>query len=206
MSTVRSTLRTRIRDYLDEATANIWSNTQLDTFITEEVNSLPSKDIYLEEIWSTTLVKDQYDYTLPSGTIKIEKLERNDGTTALPEWNELKGWDSYAGTLYLNWRPSAADTIRALLKKSFTAPTDDTTALDVPDDKCEVVVWGVVIRAYRRLIGYLRGSQSWDTVTKPSDLQITVIQNWLRDAKQHYHDLIQQYMTVPRPKEIDMCS
>ena len=206
MSTLRTTLRTRIRDYLDEATANIWSNTQLDTFISEEINSLPSKDIYLEEIWSTTLVKDQYDYTLPSGTIKIEKLERNDGTAALPEWNELKGWDCYAGALYLNWRPSAADSIRALIKKSFTAPTDDTTALDVPDDKCEVVVWGSVMRAYRRLIGYLRGSQSWDTVTRPSDLQITVIMQWLRDAKQHYHDLIQQYMTVPRPKEIDMCS
>jgi hypothetical protein len=64
----------------------------------------------------------------------------------------------------------------------------------------------VTIRCYKILIGYLRGSRSWDTVTKPGDLSIPVVVNWLRDAKSDYKELVQIYARVPRPRDIDLTS
>lgn len=209
MATTRSDLRTEIRDNIQEAsgiTGAIWSDILLNRHITREIRSLPKKDIYLEELWTTTTVQNQEDYTLPTGTHKVEKLERNDSTSAVPYWNEIKGYDTYAGALYLPYLPGSSETIRVHIKKQFTVPTDDVTAVDIPDDTCEVVVWGVTIRCYKMLIGYLRGSQSWDSVTKPGDLQIAFIQNWIRDAESYYKDLIKLYARIPRPRDIDLVS
>ncbi len=141
---------------------------------------------------------------LPDGTEKVESVERNDGTSTYPSWTELKGCDFYSGALFLPYRTLAADEIRVKIKKGFTLPTDDATDMDIPDDMVEVLVWGVTIRCYRILIGYLRGSTSWDSVTKPGDLQITVIQSWLRDAQKYYQELIQTYAFSPRPRDIDL--
>ncbi len=208
-TTLRSDIRQEVRDNIQEAsgvTGAIWSDTLLNRHITREIRSLPKKDIYLEELWTTTTVANQYDYVLPTGTEKVESVERNDGISDIPDWTEINGVDNYAGAIYLPYRPTKADTIRIKIKKQFTVPTGDTTALDVPDDVCEVLVWGVTVRCYKILIGYLRGSTSWDSVTKPGDLQISSIQAWLRDAEKYYQDLIQEYMTVPKPRDIDMVS
>ena len=207
MSMVRSDLRTEIRDNIQEASGAsnaIWSDTLLNRHITREIRSLPSKEIYLEQLWTMSTVANQIDYSLPTGTVKVESVERNDGTASLPQWYELNGWDNYAGALYLPYTPGTSESIRIKIKKAFTVPSDDVTALDIPDDKTEIVVWGVTIRCYRILIGYLRGSVSWDSVTKPGDVQITVIQNWLRDAEKYYKELTQLYMTHPRPREISL--
>ncbi len=209
MATLRSDLRTEIRDNLQEASGiggAIWSDALLNRHITREIQSLPSKDIYLEQLQTTTLVVDQYDYALPSTCFKVEKVERNDGTSALPDWNELKGWDNYSGALYFNWRPSKADTIRILMKTRFTVPTGDVAALDVPDDICEVVVWGVTLRCEKMLMAYLQKSVSWDTVTKPGDLSQPTVLGWIRDAKKMYDELVRQFAIIPRPREIDLCS
>lgn len=208
-TTLRSDIRTRARDYLNEAVASRWSDAQLNRYIAEELNSLPSKDIYFEDIVPYTLVVDQLNYAysdMDAKIFKVERIERNDGTTALPYWNELKGWDNYKDTIILRWRPSRADSIQLFCKKFFTVPTGDSTALDLSDDKCEILVWGVVVRAYKQLIGYLQGSVSWDTVTKRGDLSIPTIQGWLRDARKDYQGLVQMYATSPRPRDIDLVS
>ncbi len=203
---LRSDIRTRARDYLYETTADIWSDDRLDRCWEEEVRSLPSKSVYLEYIWEFDSVVDDQDYDFLTGIVKVEKLERNDGTTSKPDWVKINGWDSYNNILYLPSRPTQADSYRAFTKKKFTVTANDTVAIDVPDEKTELVVWGMVIRAYKMLIGYLRGSQSWDSATKPGDLSIPVIQNWLRDAKEEYKDLLRQYATSPRPRDIDLVS
>ena len=209
-TTYRSDIRTEVRDNIQEAsgvTGAIWSDALLNRHITREIRSLPKKNIYREETWTQTLDPTQ-DYTsgivLPDGTEKVESVEKNDGTSTYPDWNEFKGCDFYSGALFLPTRTMTSTEIRVKIKKAFTVPTDDVVALDIPDDMCEVLVWGVVIRAYRILIGYLRSSTSWDSVTKPGDLQITVIQSWLRDAKKEYQDLVQQYAFSPRPRDIDL--
>ncbi len=202
----RSDIRTRVRDYLYEATADIFSDAQLNRLYLEELRALPNKDVYLQELWTMTAVVDQYDYVLPTGTVKVELFERNDGTSTRPEWNVINGWVMDGNAIYLPFRPTQADTYRVHLKKRFTEVTDDSTVLDIPDEKSEVLVWGIVIRGYRMVIGYLRGSKSWDSVTKPGDLSIPVIQNWLRDAKSEYNDLLRTYATSPRPRDINLVS
>lgn len=205
-TTNRSDIRTRARDYLYENVADIWTDDSLNRLITEEINSLPNKDIYSEQIWTVPLVVDQTEYALPETACKIEELEINAGTSDNPVWVEFKGWDLYAGALCLQLKPSLSDTLRAKIKARFTPPTDDITALDVPDETIEVVVWGVVVRAYKMLIGYLRGSVSWDTVTKPGDVSLSSVQAWLRDAKDDYKKLVQQFAIVPKPRDIDLVS
>jgi len=209
-TTTRSALRTEIRDNIQETSGisgAIFTDAVLNRGITREILSLPKKDIYLEESWTQTL-DPATDYssgiTLPSGTEKVELIERNDGTSSYPDWNPINGVDNYAGAIYLPYKVTVSQDIRIKIRKSFTVPTDDVTALDVSDDLCEVVVWGVTVRCYKIVIGYLRGNQSWDAVTKPGDLSIPVIQSWLRDAKKDYDKLIQQYAFVPRPRDIDL--
>lgn len=206
MATLRTDLRTRARDYLYETTADWFSDAQLNRLASEEVNSLGRQDLYNEEQWTTNLVANQRDYTLPTGTIKVEGIEEDFGTGTNPNWQEFKGYDVYNGAIWLNFNPYNTNTIKVKIRKTYTAPTDDTTALDIPDDITEVVVWGMVVRGYRMVIGYLRGSKSWDSVTKPGDVSIPQIQNWLRDADQHYKELLKQYQTVPRPRDIDLVS
>lgn len=205
-TTLRSDIRERVRDYLYEATADWFTDAQLNRLISEEVRSLPSKDIYGEAVYETTLVIDQKEYTLPTNTAEVEKIERNDGTDAKPVWNDFTGWDTFNNALYLDWNPSSADDIRAFLRTTFTNPSDDVTYLDVPDEICEIVVWGVVVRCYKMVIGYLRQAKNWDSVSKPDYLTVNTVTSWLQEAKRDYLDLIKQYSTTPRPRDINLVS
>ena len=203
-TTLRSEIRTRVRDYLYEATADWFSDTQLNRLISEEVRSLPSKGIYLESVHTTDLVVNQLEYALPSTAYKVEKIEINTGTDAIPSWSEFSSWDTYNGAIYLDFLPSSTDTIRAFIKTEFTNPSGDVVALDVPDNACEIVVWGVVVRSYKMVIGYLRQSKNWDSVAKPDYLTLNTVSNWLAEARKDYNDLIKQYMRVSRPRDIDL--
>lgn len=205
-TTSRSDIRTRVRDYLYESTADWFTDPQLNRLISEEVRSLPSKDIYQESVWTTTLVVDQMEYTLPTGTKKIDTFQRNQGTSSAPDWTDFTGWDIFNNAIYLDYRPAVSDTIRAFIRQEFTVPGDDVTALDVPDDVCEIVVWGVVVRAYKMVIGYLRQSKNWDSVAKPDYLTLNTVNSWLSEAKKDYNDLIKQYATVSRPRDINLVS
>lgn len=209
MASTRSDVRTRTRDYLHESTASIWSDAQLNRYYLEELRSLPAKNVYLEELWEASLSSGT-DYsdgiTLPTGTYKVESVERNDGTSSNPAWNELKGVDNYGGAIHLPYDPTSDETIRVKIKKNFTEVEDDVTSLDIPDNKTEILVWGMVVRAYKQLIGFYRNSVSWDSVTKPGEVGLSSIQAWLRDAKSEYEDLLKQYKTNPRPRDINLTS
>jgi len=209
-TTSRGDLRTEIRDNIQEASGvsgAIFTDALINRHITREIRSLPRKNIYLEESWTQTLNTTD-DYTigivLPEGTEKVELVERDEGNTTTSHWTTINGYDFYGGNLFLPYTVSTAFDLRVKIKKGFTIPTDDSTDLDVPDDMCEVVVWGVTIRLYKILMGYLRGSQSWDSVTKPGDLQMTVVQNWIREARDEYQELIKLYSFSPRPRDISL--
>jgi hypothetical protein len=202
----RAEIITRVRDYIYEDVANIFTDAQLQRFFLEELRALPSKGVYKEEVWTTTLVVNQQSYTLPSGVVKLEKFERNDGTSTYPAWNSLGAYDVYGETLYLDWLPGKADSVRGLLRMKFADVTDDTTALEIADDKSEILVWGIVVRCYKAIIGYKNNSKSWDSVTKPGDVSLSALQSWIRDAKEEQKELIKQYSTVARPRNIDLVS
>lgn len=206
MSTVRSDIRTRVRDYLYEATADWFSNDQLNRLITEEVLSLPTKGVTNKAVYTTNLVVDQTDYTLPDNCVEVENIEINNGTTTDPDWDDFLGWRVFNDALYLDGKPSKADEIRIFIQTEFTAPTDDVTALDISDDACEILVWGVVVRCYKMVIGYLRQSKNWDSVGKPESISVSTVQQWLIEAKRDYLDLLKQYSTMEYVKEINLVS
>lgn len=202
----RSDIRGYVRDNLYESTADLVTDAQINTFINQELRSLPRKGIYLQEIWQTSTVVDQPDYSLPSGTYKIEKVQRNVATSAVPIWEEIKGWELFNGTLYFAYAPNIIYTMRAWLRKSFTDLTDDVTATDIPDDKTDVLVQGVLYRCLKMVVQYFLHARNWDALAKPDGIHMSELQGWLRDAKADYMSLIQLYRTVPKPREIDLVS
>lgn len=204
MAYTRSDLITEIRDNLYETNADLWTDAQLVKHLRAEVRSLPKKNIYLEEIHTTTTVQDQIDYVLPTSTNKVEMVETDLGSGNLTDWQELKGWDNYGGAIYLPYRPSAGWTLRLHIKKGFTDLTTDGTTTDVPDDKVEVVVWGTCCRAYRQLMGYFVDARNWDSVGKPDGISMNQVRQWYDDARREYKDLIQIYRSVPRNRDINL--
>ena len=81
MSYDRDAILAEVRDNLYEVTADLWTDAQLIKHIRAEIRSLPRKNIYLEEIHTTSTVVDQIDYVLPTGTIEVEKVESDWGTS-----------------------------------------------------------------------------------------------------------------------------
>lgn len=204
MSYLRSDIRTEVRDNLYETTADLFTDAQLNRCIRRVIRRLTRQNIYLEEIHTTTTGIDQLDYVLPTGTLKVELVQRNWGTAAKPDWQEVKGWDNYGGVLYLSERPTVTWTLRAHLIKAFTDLADDVTTSDVPDEKMEVVVWGTTLEAYKLLMGYFKNAKNWDAIAKPDGVSMNQIVNWMREARDMYKELVRLYKTVPRPRDIDL--
>ena len=203
----RADIRTRFRDYIFEDIADLFSAPQVNRFYEEETRSLPTKGVFRRQLWTHVIESNQQEYILPTGTVGIEKTEINYGSTTPAHWVELSGCQFFADALFLPYTPgSGNDTIRAWLNKTFTVVSDDLTALDIPDDMSEVLVWGMVVRGYKRLIGFYRNSKNFDSVTTPNGVTLSVIQGWFREGKQEYKDLISQYAIQKRTREIDLVS
>ena len=200
----RDAIRTAIRCYLYEDSADLFSEVKINQAITDTLRELPRKNIYLEQIHTTTRVKDQIDYTLPAGTLKVEKVEINLGTSTKEDWDEVKGWDLYGDALYLRSRPSDTYTMRIHIRTKFTNLTDDTTDTDVPNEKLELVYAGASYRCYKMLMGYFVDAKNWDSIAKPDGVSMNMVMNWLKMAKKDYEELIQTFKTYPRPREINL--
>ena len=200
----RDAIRTSIRYYLYEDTADLFSDDRINQAITDTLRELPRKNIYLEQLHTAARVVDQIDYTLPAGTLEVEKVEINLGTSTKPDWDEVKGWDLYGDALYLRSRPSDTYTMRVHIRKKFTDLTDDITDTDVPDEKLELIYAGSAYRCYKMLMGYFVDAKNWDSIAKPDGVSMNQVMNWLRMAREDYKELIQTFKTYPRPREINL--
>lgn len=200
----RADIRSEVRVDLFEPTADLWADADLNSFIAAEIRSLPRKGIYLEKTYTFTTIVNDDNFALPSNVFKVEKIERNWGTSALPDWVEVKGYDFYNNALYFPSRVSTAYDLRLFWKQSFTVPTDDVTASDIPDEKMEVVIAGCTRRAYKKLLSYFLDTSNWDTIAKPDGISLNQALGLYKEAKDDYQKLIQQYKTVPRPRDIDL--
>lgn len=206
---LRTDIITRVRDYLYEVSTvpiavKLWTDTQLQRLLTEEMNSLPRKGVYLEEVWATDLEVNKLDYSLPPNTIKAEKVEVNVGSSSVPDWKELKGYDFYAGALYLASTPTIAYPMQVYIRKGFTPLTDDLTATDVPDPELEVVVAGTAKRALKMVLAYFANAKNWDTVAKPDGVSLNQINSMYATIKGEYEDILKTYRKYPRPRDIDL--
>lgn len=204
MSYLRSDIRSEVRDNLNETTADLWTDAQLNKYIRAEIRSLPRKRVYLEEVWSTNTEVDKIEYPLPSSNFKVESVERNWGTSSQPDWQPVGGWDQYGNTLELSFRPVEVFTMRIKSQMRFTDLSDDVTTSDIPDDKMDIVIWGTVVRAYKALMGYFIDAKNWDAIAKPDGISMNQVLNWLMEAKKEYKELLQVYKTSQRPRDINL--
>lgn len=202
----KAEVRTEVRRRLYEASADLWTNADIDAFIRDEIRTLPARNVYKEEIWEISTVVDQDDYTLPSGTRKVEKVQFDEGTSTEHDWQDQEGWDTFGGVLYLGAQPSEVETMRVFLRKEFTDPStqSDGQTIDVPNDKLEIVYIGATLRAYQTLIGYFVDLKNWDYNAKPDGITMQQVQNWIRDVKVEYLEVLKNLRTVPRPRFIDL--
>jgi len=203
----QSDIRARVRNYLYEQStdpAQLWTDSQLNGWIVEELRRLPQEAVYAKEVWQATQVQNQLSYTLPDGTFEVEFLEINLGTTDVPDWVPVEGWSTYAGSLFLPFRPTKTYPMRIHIRKRFVTPTDDNTTLDIADDQSEVLVLGVVVRAVRAFLSYFADARNWDTVAKPDGVDLPKLQAWYRELKSDYERAIKVYKFYPRNRNIDL--
>ena len=187
-------------------TADLFVDDHIDVNINAELRILPSKNVYLEELWTAPKIVGQLDYVLPDGTIKVEKVEENIGTSTDPDWSEIKGGDTYGGALYLPTKPQNTDDLRVHIKKKFTALEEDDDECELPDEKIDLLVLGASLKCYQDLMGMLLDSKNYDSIVKPDASSMRDLQNWYRDLKVEYIDLLRTIRISPRPREIDLCS
>jgi hypothetical protein len=193
-----------IRRLLYEASADLWTDADLIAHANAEIRLLPFKGIFLEELWTTSKVADQQDYAVPSDTFKIELLEENTGTTDNPSWEEMKGYDFYAGALWLSSMPSDTHTIRAWISKAFSAIAANNTESDIPETKIDIVIYGAAIRAYQQLVGYIVDSKNYDSNIKPDGISLSNVRGWIVELEAHQKRMLEVIRGIPRPRQINM--
>lgn len=189
----RSDIRTAVRDYLYEDTADLITDAQLDKWIDLELLSLASKNIVDETIYTTSTVVNQEDYALPTGSYMVTKVELQEGSSTPPDYVEVNGWRQYNSAIYLPSFPSKVQTLRIHLFKKFSVLADDATEAGTDEEVTEVVINGVLLRAYKRIIGYVRYSKNFDSVTQPGGLNLNAIINTYQEIKRDYKELLSQY-------------
>jgi len=189
---------------LYEASADLWTDADLNAYINAEIRLLPTKGIYAEELWTTSKVKNQQDYTLPTNTVKIERLEENLGTDSDPNWRDMAGWDLYAGALWLEIPPTDTRTMRAWIKKKFSTLSDNNDESDVPEEKLDIVIYGAAIRAYQALIGYMVDQKNYDAIVKPDGISMGQVRAWIAELRDQRREILREVRGIPRPRMIDL--
>jgi hypothetical protein len=200
----RTDLRGYVRNYLYEATADLFTDAKINQALDEAMIELPRDGINNQEIQETTLIVDQLDYALPTGTDTVEEVEINLGTSAKPYWKGMQGWDVYADSLWLSARPSRADTIRIKIRKEFTVLTSDLTDTDVPDNKIPVLTCLAAIKCYEMFIGYFVDAKNWDAIAKPDGVDMTKVMAWIRELKTKYDNMKMKFKETPKVREINL--
>lgn len=203
---IKSALLARVRRKLYEGTADLWQDVDIYDFIDEELQSLYAKNIYKEELYTTSTVVNQIDYQLPTNTYKVDMVEFNEGTVSIPDWDRQAGWDVYGNTLYLKSAPTQVKTMRIHVRIPYTTVSglSNGDTIDIPDSRVEVVVAGAVLRSYQSIMGYFLDLKNWDYNAKPDGITMQQVQGWIRDVKQEYLDVVKTLRKVPIPRFIDL--
>lgn len=203
---IKSALLARIRRKLYESSADLWTDADIYDYADEEISSLFAKNVYKEELYTSSTVVNQVDYQLPTNTYKVDRVEFDYGTGSNTDWAEQAGWDVYGNTLYLGSKPTQVLSMRLHLRMPYTTVTalasGDT--IDIPDSRVEVVVLGAVLRAYQSLMGYFVDLKNWDYNAKPDGISMQDVRLWLRDIKQDYLDILKALRKVPLPRFMDL--
>ena len=94
--TTLSDIRTDVRNRLIETTADFFTNAELLTWINYGYKNFVQRTEWLEKMRAYPIVANQYDYTLPSDLVKVQKVRYRDNQTV--EIQDLEEWFDSVGT------------------------------------------------------------------------------------------------------------
>ena len=200
----RSDLRGYVRNYLYEASADLFADAKINQALDEAMTELNVDGVYTQAIFENTLVVNQLDYALPTGTVEVESIEMNVGTSDNPEWKTMHGWEVYAGAYWLSVRPATTNTVRLKVRKRFTLLTDDVTATDVPTDKIPILTCLASIKCYEMLMGYFVDAKNWDSIAKPDSVDMTKVIAWIRELNTKYQRMRMKFRETPKAQDINL--
>jgi hypothetical protein len=163
----RADIRTRARDELnDNGSVKLWSDSLLNTWIGEAIREW-SRVMPRDRTWQTTSTANDPSYVLPSDVLEVVRVEHPPGlfrvrgglqdgdmapTADLSGWTGLKPaqltWEQWAGEVVLIPAPGATgEVIEVRYWGTYTAPSDDVTALEVATADEDALMLYVCARA-----------------------------------------------------------
>lgn len=205
----RADYRTRIKNKLanlSRSLPTIFPDSEINSAYLDALRSLPFKGVYKEEKWTRTLELNQKEYQVQSGTLKIEKVEFDMGAGGVENFVKQEGWEEFGGALHLAYLPSGTFTMRVWAKMKFAEVQDDVTALDIPDDKGEVLVLAAVRRLLENLIHYMIDSANYDSIVKPSGATLPQVKGWRDELRVEEERIVKSFRTTPRPRFMNLVS
>lgn len=200
----RADIRTRVRDAVYEDSADLLSDAKLNRMFEDELRFLPTERVFKQEIWERTTEQNIKEYTLPSGSVQVEKVFITHGTTAPISWSEVNGFKEYAGAVILPFYPSGTETLRIEVLKKFTIVSNVNDTLDIDDEKTDVLVKGITIRAYNSIIGYYAHSKNHNAVTSPNGVSMRTIEEHVSQLRTEYRGLLDKYAVPVQAQDINL--
>lgn len=146
--TLRSDIRTEVRNRLSEAAASIWTDAELNGFISNSIASL-YPNFWLFKT-ATTVATDGPLQVNPSGArnlyfIGLQRI----GSTRVRLMRQWKEGDT---STYIPKTGITGQTLVWAWTTGFTKPTGDVAALDIPQEAEEVVVLRTQITALEKVL------------------------------------------------------
>jgi hypothetical protein len=160
-----SDARTQLRDLLDEASANFWTDAQLNTWINNGAQDIARKAKCLLEKQSIQVFNDVGTYAAPGNVVEFHRVEylpaQSPNVYVLTfrnysEMDSLWGINQQIQNYYPNywtlWReppntqiilypiPSTAGTLNVQYYRTATLAVNDTDTIDIPEGWDDVVV------------------------------------------------------------------
>lgn len=203
----RSDYRDIVKNKLAELTTNlpnILPNSEINAAFLATIRGLPYKGVYKEEFWYRTLETNVREYGWESGTVKPEKVEVDQGNSSLPDYAPITGYELFANTIILPFYPTQARTMRVWAKMKFTEIDDDDTDVDVPDDKSEVVVYGMLRRLLENVINYALDAKNFDAILKPDGVTLPQLKGWRDEMRAEEERIIKSFQRKPVPRQMNM--
>ena len=204
----RADVRSRVRDYLFEQStdvAKLWTDPQINSWISEEIHSWFGKKIFKKEVMTGTTEENAIEFDVPERVITIEAIELDTNKGSAPQnWQDMKGWRRLGDKVSFRVPLMGGYPIRLIVQRQYLVPADDIPTMGILDSEVEVLVHGTVLRAYRALMGYFVDASNWTTVAKPDGISFNQVQNWYRLAREDYKEMVKLNQKTPLPKDIDL--
>lgn len=206
MATTNASFRIEQRELLSDAgTVELFKTATLDRWRDAELRGLYRFGIAKEDTNYTgthtsmlATTTTQTDFALPSGWLRVTKIEFWTNTSATEYVNDSYSWDDrvrasfitiYDAPLHYDHR------IKLMGLKEWTGIDDST----MPQEVVDVVLYGSVLRALTSLINKRGSSRRAAAASRNSDTTMGSLAFWRRAFKEDYREAIRSARRALRP-------